>query len=184
MANNIYEVARRKFAKGEISWSDGSAELTTGSAEIAGSNAYLIAILLDTAPATFTNNGTSVLTLADTGIAAGDILTATGGVPVAQLMTLPTVMYNGACDAADVTFYTVLASNSPAVGCLIVLSAVTSDVSSGAISSATNPTTFLATHAADIPIVWLGSATGLPITPNDGNIIFSWDNGTNKIFRL
>jgi hypothetical protein len=28
------------------------------------------------------------------------------------------------------------------------------------------------------------SATGLPITPNGGNITVAWDNGANKIFKL
>jgi phage tail sheath gpL-like len=30
----------------------------------------------------------------------------------------------------------------------------------------------------------IDTATGLPITPNGGDIIVTWDNGTNKIFRL
>jgi hypothetical protein len=29
----------------------------------------------------------------------------------------------------------------------------------------------------------IDSATGLPITPNGGDIIVTWDTGTNKIFR-
>lgn len=33
-------------------------------------------------------------------------------------------------------------------------------------------------------IAYIDSATGLPITPNGGDIIVVWDNGTNKIFRL
>ena len=33
-------------------------------------------------------------------------------------------------------------------------------------------------------IAWLDTATGLPITPNGGDIIVTWDNGANKIFRL
>ncbi len=28
------------------------------------------------------------------------------------------------------------------------------------------------------------TATGLPVTPNGGNITVSWDNGSNRIFRL
>jgi hypothetical protein len=30
----------------------------------------------------------------------------------------------------------------------------------------------------------IDTATGLPVTPNGGNIIVSWDNGANKIFKL
>ena len=38
---------------------------------------------------------------------------------------------------------------------------------------------------ANCPLIaYLDSATGLPITPNGGDIIITWDNGTNKIFRL
>ena len=33
------------------------------------------------------------------------------------------------------------------------------------------------------PIAYLDSMTGLPFTPNGGDIIVVWDNGTNKIFR-
>lgn len=28
------------------------------------------------------------------------------------------------------------------------------------------------------------SATGLPVTPNGGNITIAWDNGANKVFKL
>lgn len=33
-------------------------------------------------------------------------------------------------------------------------------------------------------IAYIDTATGLPITPNGGDIIVTWDNGVNKIFRL
>ena len=33
-------------------------------------------------------------------------------------------------------------------------------------------------------IALLDTATGLPITPNGGNINVAWDNGANKIFKL
>lgn len=33
-------------------------------------------------------------------------------------------------------------------------------------------------------IAYIDTGTGLPITPNGGDIIVTWDNGTNKIFRL
>lgn len=33
-------------------------------------------------------------------------------------------------------------------------------------------------------IAWIDTATGLPITPNGGDIIVTWDNGNNKIFKL
>lgn len=33
-------------------------------------------------------------------------------------------------------------------------------------------------------IAYIDTATGLPITPNGGDIIITWDNGVNKIFRV
>lgn len=33
-------------------------------------------------------------------------------------------------------------------------------------------------------IAYIDLATGLPITPNSGNIVIQWDNGANKIFKL
>ncbi|MDP3181577.1 MAG: hypothetical protein Q8M54_02025 [Desulfobaccales bacterium] len=33
-------------------------------------------------------------------------------------------------------------------------------------------------------ISYINSATGLPVTPNGGNIAVQWDNGANKIFKL
>lgn len=33
-------------------------------------------------------------------------------------------------------------------------------------------------------IAYFDTATGLPITPNGGDIILTWDNGPNKIFKL
>lgn len=33
-------------------------------------------------------------------------------------------------------------------------------------------------------IAFIDSATGLPVTPNGGDITVTWDNGANKIFKL
>ena len=33
-------------------------------------------------------------------------------------------------------------------------------------------------------IAYIDTATGLPISPNGGDIIISWDTGPNKIFKL
>lgn len=33
-------------------------------------------------------------------------------------------------------------------------------------------------------IAYFDTATGLPVTPNGGNITVQWDNGSNKIFKL
>lgn len=33
-------------------------------------------------------------------------------------------------------------------------------------------------------IAYIDTATGLPVTPNGGDITVQWDNGVNKIFKL
>ncbi len=69
---------------------------------------------------------------------------------------------DGIFDAADVTF-----------------SSVTGDVSEALIiyyHTGTESTSRL--------IAYIDTATGLPVTPNGGNITVTWDNGTNKIFKL
>lgn len=39
--------------------------------------------------------------------------------------------------------------------------------------------------ASTSPLIWnIDTATGLPVTPNGGDITVTWDTGTNKIFKL
>jgi hypothetical protein len=40
------------------------------------------------------------------------------------------------------------------------------------------------THASDSLICRIDTGTGLPCTPNGGNITVQWDSGGNKIFKL
>lgn len=68
----------------------------------------------------------------------------------------------GAADAADCTFTSVSGSTINAI--VIVKDTGT---------EATSPL-----------IAYIDTATGLPITPNGGDIIVTWDNGINKIFRV
>lgn len=39
-------------------------------------------------------------------------------------------------------------------------------------------------EATSILIAFIDTATGLPITPNGGDITVTWDDGANKIFKL
>lgn len=68
----------------------------------------------------------------------------------------------GAADANDVTFSAVSGASCEA----LILFKDTG-------SSSTSPL-----------IAYIDTATGLPITPNGGDIIVTWDNGPNKIFKL
>jgi hypothetical protein len=69
----------------------------------------------------------------------------------------------GVADGGDVTFSTVAAGDPCDV---IVIYKDTGD-------AATSPL-----------IAYIDTATGLPVTPNGGDIIIQWDSGTNKIFKL
>lgn len=68
----------------------------------------------------------------------------------------------GAADAADVTFTSV---SGPSIEAIIIYRDT-------------------GTEATSPLIAYIDTATGLPITPNGGDIIVTWDNGTNKIFKL
>lgn len=68
----------------------------------------------------------------------------------------------GAADAADITFTSVTGASIEAI---IIYKDTGSD--------ATSPL-----------IAFIDTATGLPITPNGGDIIVTWDNGPNRIFKL
>lgn len=40
------------------------------------------------------------------------------------------------------------------------------------------------TSTSDRIIAYIDTATGLPVTPNGGDITVTWDDGANKIFKL
>lgn len=68
----------------------------------------------------------------------------------------------GVADAADITFSTV--TGDPCEALLIYKDTGT---------ESTSPL-----------IALIDSASGLPVTPNGGDITVTWDNGANKIFKL
>ncbi len=69
---------------------------------------------------------------------------------------------SGVADAADLTFPAV--SGDPAEALVIY-----QDTSIASTSRL---------------IAYIDTATGLPVTPNGGDISVAWDNGANKIFKL
>lgn len=68
----------------------------------------------------------------------------------------------GAADAADCTFTSVSGASIEAI-------VIYKDTG----TESTSPL-----------IAYIDTATGLPITPNGGDIIVTWDNGANKIFKV
>ena len=68
----------------------------------------------------------------------------------------------GAADAADATFTSV----------------------SGATINAIVIYKDTGTEATSPLLAYIDTATGLPLTPNGGDVIITWDNGTNRIFKV
>ena len=68
----------------------------------------------------------------------------------------------GAADGADVTFTSV---TGPSIEAIVIY-----------IDTGTESTSPL--------VAFIDTATGLPITPNGGDIIVTWGNGVNKIFKV
>lgn len=69
---------------------------------------------------------------------------------------------NGVADAADVTLTTV---SGATVESIVIY-----------YDSGTPATSWL--------IAMIDTATGLPLTPNGGDVTITWDDGANKIFKL
>lgn len=97
-------------------------------------------------------------------------VTGAGGTLVATQTLASKTGTGGTADAADVTFSAVPAGAAITGIAIYQASAVTG----GADVAAT----------AQRLIDWIDTATGLPVTPNGGDIVVAWDNGTNKIFTL
>lgn len=86
-----------------------------------------------------------------------------GSAIIAAAVTLTSkTATGGACDGADVTF-------SAVSGTSIEFILIYKDTGTGSTSPL---------------IAYIDTATGLPITPNGGDIIVTWDNGPNRIFKL
>jgi hypothetical protein len=76
----------------------------------------------------------------------------------------------GVADAADVTFSAV--ASGAAITSIVIFQS--SAVTGGGDVAPT----------LQRVIVFLDSATNLPVTPNGGDIAVAWDNGANRIFML
>lgn len=87
---------------------------------------------------------------------AGGAIIAAGVALASKTVTL------GVADAADVTFALV-------TGVSIEYIVIYKDTGSSATSRL---------------LALIDTATGLPVTPNGGDITVVWDNGANKIFKL
>lgn len=122
--------------------------------------------LTDTSDVNIAGNGVGGATgqVANLGPSASgdnwdDVSASVIGTP--QTLTSPTVA-SGVADAADVTYTSVSGASIEAI---IIYK-----------DTGTQSTSRL--------IAYIDSATGLPLTPNGGDITVQWDNGANRIFKL
>jgi len=98
-------------------------------------------------------------------------VTGAGGTLVATSAALASkTVASGVADAADVTFSAV-GAGAAITGILVFQS---SAVTGGADVAA----------SAQRVIAFVDTATGLPVTPNGGDITIQWDAGANRIFKL
>lgn len=96
-------------------------------------------------------------------LAAHDFINdVAAGARVATATLASKSVTGGAFDAADVTFPTVTGDPSEAL-------VIWKDTG----VESTSPV-----------IMYIDTATGLGVTPNGGDITVTWDNGTNKIFKI
>lgn len=118
------------------------------------------------APGTYTSGG-YLMNLSKTFM---DTIGASGQVSTSAALASVTKT-NGILDGADSVFTAVSNAGAPVQGVLLYQA---SAVTGGADVAA----------SAQRCIAWIDTATGLPVTPNGGDITVAWDNGTNKIFKL
>lgn len=98
-------------------------------------------------------------------------VTGAGGTLVATTSAFTTKTVTGGVADADNMTWTAVPAGA-AVPAVIIFQS--SAVTGGADVAAT----------AQRLIGYIDSATALPVTPNGGDIVVSWDNGASKIFKL
>ena len=197
MANALFDKARQRFLEGQFNWNTDTIK----------------AVLVDTGTYTVNLSAHEFLSDIGTGarIATSGAFTGkttTGGAADANDVTFTSV--TGASIEAIVLYkdtgtYTVNLSaheflSDIGTGARIATSgAFTGKATVGGAADA-NDVTFTSVTGASIEaivlykdtgtdstsplIAFIDTATGLPITPNGGDIIVTWDNGANKIFKL
>ena len=121
----------------------------------------------DTIKVTLIDTGNYTVNLSTHQYMNTNTVPAAAKIGAAVTLTSKTVT-NGVADAADITF-------SAVTGASVEALIIWKDGGGGGTSAA---------GTTDLLIAYIDTATGLPVTPNGGDITVTWDNGSNKVFRL
>jgi len=154
MANALYDSARELFLTGLLNWSSSGG--TVAGLSIPSSSQTFRVVMVDTGSGGYTVNTATHTSLAD--------IPATPRSWTSPVSLTGRTTTGGAADANDVTFNSVSAS-APTLDAIVIY-----------LDGASDPERKL--------IAYIDTAAGLPIQPNGGDIIITWDNGANKIFKL
>jgi len=107
----------------------------------------------------------------------------------AVLVDTGTYTYSAAHNAYD-DLSGVVGSESPAFSSKSVTDGIfdAADITFSTVSGATVEALVIfldtGTPSTDLLLAYIDTATGLPVTPNGGDIVIQWDAGANKIFAL
>lgn len=134
--------------------------------------------LFDAARATFLGNGTRIDWDADTIKLI--FVDHTDDTPVPSTDDFLDDIVAGARVATSAAFASKTTTAGVADAADITLSSVSGDQFESIVIYDDTP----ATEAAKDLIAFIDTATGLPTTPNGGDITVAWDAGANRIFKL
>lgn len=93
---------------------------------------------------------------------------------------LSTIPNNAYCRASTVA----LGSRTQALGVLDAADGVWTSVATGDAIQAIVIYKHTGTEGSSRLLLYIDTATGLPVTPNGANVTAQWDNGANKIVKL
>jgi hypothetical protein len=154
MPNTLYDFARRKLLSGEVVWASADNNNTPGPNPIR-------VCLVRTGAGNYTFSAAHDNMSQIAGFIGN---TSAGSATAIATLTNPLTTAQGAADGDDVTFSQVTSGQT--INAIVIYLEISS-----------------VNQALNLPVAFIDTATGLPITANGGDIIVTWDNGPNRIFR-
>ena len=205
MGNALYDKGRQKFLEGGISWNG-----DTIKALLVDLDQYALAVTAATnaTPIEITTSANHNLATGDRVSVSGVVGNANAnGVWIVTVVSATKFTLNGSSGSGAYTSggYVVklsrdeFLSDIPALARVATSAALTSKTTTFGVADADDATFASVTGAQSEAIVifkdtgsagsspliaYLDQMTNLPVTPNGGNIIAQWNNGSDKIFKL